>query len=420
MSSAVIACIILVLLVILFVTELIPLTATALLGCVLFAVTGAADYGRAFSGFSHNHVIMLIGVMIVGEAMMGSGLAMLIGNICVKLSRNNEKRFILCSCLGVALLSMWLDNTTMLAVFISIMTGVAAVGNMKMLNMTMPVALCSMVGGSLTLIGCPVNLTGQSILKGMTGHEFRFFDFAKAGLPIYLITLVYITTLGAKRAKKIWGDRPDGEVDMSRISKPAGENKRKIILMCGILLLMVIGFMTEVFPVGLTANIAGLLCIVLRLVDYKSVIRKINWDVILRLAAMLGIAGSLSDSGLSDMLANAFIINFGKDFSPYLLMTLVTLAAMGTSQFLGNSTVVFVLLPPVLSVTGGLGYSPLPFALAVMYGASFAFMTPIAGVCIGLSMVAGYKFNDYFRYTWPLSLASAIGIIILAPLAFPF
>jgi anion transporter len=421
MSSAVLALIILVFLIVLFIGEPIPFTATALLGCVLFTVTGVADYSSVFSGFAHDNVILLIGMLIVGEAMMESGLATLMGNYCVKISQGKEKHFIFFTCIAIGLLSMWMNNSSIYAVFLSIIVSISSVHkDFRLINMAMPISICAMAGGAITLVGSTVNISGQAVLTGMTEYKLGVFDFSKAGIPLFLITLVYIMTIGMKYSEKIWGNRKDEKIDSSQLIKTSKVNTKKIISMLFVLLLLVIGFVTEIFPIGLTAIITALLCALFRLVNLKKALRIINWDVIVRLAAMMGIVKALSDSGFNKLLSDMFIKYFGNNTSPYIILVIATIIPMVISQVLSNNGTVLILLPPILAVTIGLGYSPLPFALAVIYGASLAFMMPTAGVCIGLSMVAGYKFKDYFRYSWLLSLLLAIGIIVFVPIFFPF
>ena len=101
MTSAVQGLILLIVVIVLFVTQWIPATATALLSVVLFAVTGTASYETCFSGFSNDIIIMLIGVLIVGQAMLQSGLAARIGQGCLCLPKGNERRFLLYILLSV-------------------------------------------------------------------------------------------------------------------------------------------------------------------------------------------------------------------------------------------------------------------------------------------------------------------------------
>lgn len=205
MSPAITGCIILLVVMILFITQWIPATATAILSIILFAVTGAASYTTCISGFSNNIIIMLFNVLIVGQAMLESGLATLVGQTCFRLSKGNERLFLLFMCITVAVLSAFIDNTTTVAVMLPIMASAVSASkrNMKFMNLVMPASLSAMVGGAMLMTGCTVNLTGQSILTEYTDYAFRMTDFTIASFPILILTILYIMTIGYKLGNKI-------------------------------------------------------------------------------------------------------------------------------------------------------------------------------------------------------------------------
>ena len=103
-----------------------------------------------------------------------------------------------------------------------------------------------------------------------------------------------------------------------------------------------------------------------------------------------------------------------------LILVLVLIVSTLISQFMGNSTVVLVLGAAVIPIVVSLGYNPLAITMALILGSSFAWMTPIAGACIGISYSAGYQFTDYVKYTWPLTILMWAVLIIWLPIVFPF
>lgn len=419
-DPAYIAVAILFLAIVLFLTEKISSALTCIIASVLFVITGVANFSTAFSGLTNTTVIMVFGILIVGEAMMSSGLAKLIGLWCIRFSKGNVRLFIFWGMLAIGLLSMWMDNTTMLAVFLSIILGAkAAQKEWRILDMVLPICLSSMLGGGATLVGCTVNLTGQAVLEGLTGMSFTMFDFSKVGIPLWLITVAYCNTVGFRLGQKIWGDRPDDGL-MEGGSELAEMDTNKILLTCFVLLLMLFCFVTQIFTVGITALICAILCVLFKLVDFKVMMKKLPWELLLRLAGMMSIAACLNGSGFNKLVADAFIKAFGDNINPYLLFSVAVFISLMLSQVMGNSATVTVILTPLIPVVMGMGYSPLPFSMGVIYAASSAFMTPIAGSCIGLSLSGGYEFRDYIKYTGPLTLLIYISILLMVPLFFPF
>lgn len=123
--SEIISLLILVFCIILFVTRIIPNAVTACLGCLLFALTGVCSLGDAFSGFSNSIVLLMFGMMVVGIAMEDTGVAKIIGKKVVSWSGNNETLFILLAGTISALLSTFLSNTAVIAIFLPIVASVA-------------------------------------------------------------------------------------------------------------------------------------------------------------------------------------------------------------------------------------------------------------------------------------------------------
>ncbi len=429
MSTAVLGSIILVIAMILFITQWIPATATALLSIVLFAVTGAASYATCVSGFSNNIVIMLFGVLIVGRGMQESGLATLIGQACFRVSRGKEKLFLLYIMLSVALMSAFIDNTTTVAVMLPIMASAVSESkrNMRFMNLVMPASLASMVGGACLMIGCTVNLTGQSILTEYTSYEFSMTDFTVASLPVLALTIIYVMTIGYKLGNRIWNKPSREEAERAAVRKFACSDgakpetdRRKCLTMTGIVLLMIVLFLFTDLPLGVSANIAALLCVILRTVNLKEALPRLDWDVLIRLACTLGLAAALRECGFCDLISDVFISAFGTNISPWLIMVTVLVVSTLMSQFMGNSTVVLLLGAAILPIVVSLGYSPLAVTMALIMGSSFAWMTPIAGACIGISYSGGYEFNDYAKYTAPLTVLMWVLCSAWLPIVFPF
>lgn len=428
-SSAILGSILLVITLVLFVTQWIPATATAMLSITLFALTGAASYKTCISGFSNNIIIMLVSVLIVGQAMLESGLATLIGQTCFKLSKGSEKRFLFYIIVSIAVMSMFMDNTTTVAVLLPVMAAAVSASKREMnfMNLVMPASIAAMVGGGCLMIGCTVNLTGQSILTEYTNYEFSMTDFTLAGLPVLLLVVAYVLTVGYKLANHIWNKPERRKAEHEAIKKFAclGNekptiDKKKCIAMAGILFVMVCLFLFTDLPLGLSGSVAAMLCVFLRMVDLKRALPKLDWDVVIRLACTLGLAAALKECGFCDLISNAFISAFGSSVSPMVILIVIIVVSNLMSQFMGNSTVVLLLGAAIIPIVDSLGYSPLPFTMALTLGASFAWMTPIAGACIGISFSGGYEFNDYARYTWPLTLMMYVVVALWVPVVFPF
>ena len=428
MTPQLTALIILIACVILFLTEWIPSALTSVIACLAFAMTGVCTFSEAFSGFSNSTVILVFGMMVIGDAMFASGVAHEIGKWVVRVVGNSERRFILIGGFTSAVMSMFLANTAVIAMFIAIMNSVAGSNrNIKLKNICLATCMGSMFGGTCTLVGSTPQLTVQSILEPQTGLTFSMWDFLPVGALLTVLYLVYVLFIGYPLGKKIWGtcELPgDGSIADSETAGELGggnditvaSSRKKQIAMVAILALMIVLFITEIVSNAVTACICASLCVITGCTNEKRVMRNMDWPVLFRLAGCLGIGAGIDASGCGELIAGAFMSVFGADVSPFMLLAGAVFMSIVISNFISNSTAAFIVLPPVLAICSEYGFNPMAFAIGISYGVSLCFATPLANAQTGMTMVAGYKFNDYFKYNFLLEIIVFIGIVAFVPL----
>ena len=423
MTPAVISIIILVVCIVLFITRLIPNAATACLGCLLFALTGVCTFDQAFSGFSNNIVILMFGMMVMGIAMEDTGAAKIIGRYVTKWSKNNERMFMFLAGTVSAALSTFMSNTAVIAIFLPIIESVSRSSNlMGRKNLTLPVTMGAMFGGVCTLVGSTPQLTANGILSEMTGQELGMFDYTLPGVIIFAVYMLFIQFIGYRSGKKIWGDDA-GDVDLGASDVITEENytvnKRKLILMLAIFVITIVLFVGAWVSAAMTAVISAMLCIVTGCTNTKVVFKKMDWSVVFILAGCLGLASGIAKGGVGDLIADLMSDILVPEIPAIVIFAIFVLLAMLISNFITNSTAVVIVLPIALAVCQARGLSPLAFTLGIVYSANLTFSTPLANAQTAMTLVAGYKFSDYIRYTWPLALLVYLSIVIFVPLIFP-
>lgn len=421
MSPAIISLIILVVCIVLFIARPIPNAATACLGCLLFALTGVCDFSAAFSGFSNSTVILMFGMMVVGIAMMDTGAANLVGQKVAKLSGHKEKLFILLAGLTSAVLSTFLSNTAVIAIFLPIIASIAnSDKNMNRMNITLPVTLGAMFGGVCTLVGSTPQLTANGILSEMSGTEIGMFDYTLPGICITAVYMLFVLTIGHKIGNKVWGNREAVEIKESEtVVEEVKINKKKMIIMLVIFILTIISFIGAWIPTQTTAVIAALLCIITGCTTQKSVIKNMDWSVVFVLAGCLGLASGITKGGLGDMIGQALSGVVESGIPVVVLFAIFVIATMLVSNFITNSTAVVIMLPVALSLCMANQLNPIAFTLGIVFAANLTFSTPLANAQTAMTLVAGYKFSDYIKYTWLLDILVILSILVFVPLFFP-
>ena len=408
--------------IVLFIMRPIPNAATACLGCLLFALTGICTIQEAFSGFSNSTVLLMFGMMVVGIAMMDTGAARLISNYVERVSGGNEKTFIFYAGITSVALSMFLSNTAVIAIFLPIIESVSSSNkNMKRQNLTLPVTMGAMFGGVCTLVGSTPQLTANGILSKMTGLELQMFDFFIPGIFLMVIYMIFVLTIGYRFGNQIWGGTQENTTSNS-MPNSNGEiivDKRKILTMILIFILTIVMFIGGWIPTATTAILAALLCIITKCTDQKSIFKKMDWSVVFVLAGCLGLASGLTSSGAGELMSGILSNIFKNSISPVLVFAFFVFLTMVISNFITNSTAVVIILPIALSLCIAHGYNAIPFTLGIVYAANLAFSTPLANAQTAMTLVAGYKFSDYIRYTWILDILIFIGIVAIVPFCFP-
>ena len=418
MGTDVISLIIFLFCIVLFIWEKLPMATTAILGCVLMVVFGVCDFKTAFGQFSSPTVILTAGVMGIGLSLSETGLAAAVGRWIVRVARGSETMLIAGTYLVAAAMSAFLTNSAVLAIFLPIILGLAqSEKQIKSRNLIMPIAIGCVLGGASTLVGSTQQLTAQGLLEDAGLRTFHTFDFTPVGSVVVLFGCVYCLTAGRRLGEKIWGSREE-DVDYAIPETGTDSGKGKMGIMALIFAMTVLLYITEWVPIAVTSTSAALLCIITGCITQKKAVMGINWNIVGRLAGCLGIAKAIEAAGGTALIAAAFRRIIGTEVNPYLLFCLLVLLSQGMSELTVASTGLMMLIPILAAIAPEMGLDPYPYALGITLASGCALATPLASSTLGMSMAAGYRFNDYFRHNIYLDLCSYVIIITLIPLMY--
>ena len=158
----------------------------ALCALVALLLTGILTPQEALSGFANPVVIMMVGLFVVGGAIVQTGLAKKASGKLMTLADGNELRLFLLLMIVTAIIGAFVSNTGTVALMMPIVVSLAQKGGIKASRLLMPLAFASSMGGMLTLIGTPPNLVIQEALTE-TGYEpLKFFSFLPVGIVVLL------------------------------------------------------------------------------------------------------------------------------------------------------------------------------------------------------------------------------------------
>jgi di/tricarboxylate transporter len=178
-------------------------------------------------------------------------------------------------------------------------------------------------------------------------------------------------------------------------------------------------FVERGFSMLHAAMIAGALMLVARCCSIEHVRQTIDWQVLIVIAATLGIGTALSTTGLAAALAQVMVTFGGTE--PMLQLAVIYLSTMLLTELLSNTTAVVLAYPIALATAAQLGVDHMPFVVALTIAGSCGFATPI-GYQTNLMVYGpgGYRFVDFLRFGGPLNLVVAAVTLLVTPRAFPF
>ncbi|WP_372783507.1 SLC13 family permease [Litorivivens sp.] len=186
-----------------------------------------------------------------------------------------------------------------------------------------------------------------------------------------------------------------------------------------ILLGMVAVVGTGLLSMFKAALLAAAMLVLTRCVRIRDARRSIDWEVLLVIAASIGLGSAMDKTGAAQSIAEV-IIGASAGSPVGLLISLFALTA-AFSAVISNMAAAVILFPVAIAASQGLGVAPEPLAVTLMIGASTCFATPI-GYQTNL-MVYGpgnYQFQDFVKIGVPLTLAVGVVTVLIVPLIWPF
>ena len=419
MSQITITLLFLLFAIVMFMWEKIPLGLTSMIVCVGLVVTGVLEWQTAFAGFIDSNVILFVAMFIVGGALFETGMANKIGGIVTHFAKT-ERQLIVAIMVIVGVMSGFLSNTGTAAILIPVVIGIAAKSGYSRSRLLMPLVFAAAMGGNLTLIGAPGNMIAQSGMEGI-GLKFGFFDYAKVGVPILIVGIIYFAFIGYKFLPNKEGS-DEGIFDESKDFSHVPKWKQYLSLV--ILLLTLVGMIFEE-QLGIKLCVIGcmgaLALMITGVISEKDALASIDLKTIFLFGGTLSLAAALEQTGAGELIAEKVIGMLGDNPSPYVLTFVIFMLCCVMTYFMSNTATTALMVPIGISIAQGMGADPSAVLMACVIGGSCAYATPIGMPANTMVVTAGgYTFKDYAKAGVPMILVATVVSMILLPIFYPF
>lgn len=390
-------------------TEAIPLPATALLPVVAFPLTGVQSTAQTLQPYASDIIFLFMGGFIIGLGMQRWGLHTRLGLSIVRMVGTSPARLVAGFMAATAFMSMWISNTAaammMLPVGLSVIqllqdrtplsdqtaqVGLRHFGTCLLLG----IAYGASIGGLGTLIGSPPNLILASFARDQLGMEITMLGWMALGLPLVLVLLplTWLWLVKVAFPIRLKVDASTRETLLTDLSSRTPMSRGEIIVL-GVFGLTAAGWMLRLplsqwldLPQLTDAAIAmtGALLLFVLPVDIRQRTFAMNWEtavklpwgILLLFGGGLSLASAISTHGVDAWLASGFSGLAGVPM--FWVLLAVTTLVIFLTELTSNTAVANTLMPVMAAAAVGLGVEPLPLLMAVALAASCAFMLPVA------------------------------------------
>ena len=182
--------------VVLFLTEKLPIELTAFAGLATLALAGYVEPEEAFQGFASPAVITMLSIFFVSGALLHTGVADTAARLIHSLVGPRENLLVVFLMLVAGVLSAFMNNVAATAVLMPAVAVLAKEARISPSRLYMPLAFGAILGGTTTLVGTPPNLLTAQTMQDHGIQPFNLFDFTPFGITLLVVGILYMHTIG--------------------------------------------------------------------------------------------------------------------------------------------------------------------------------------------------------------------------------
>ena len=393
---------------ILFIAEIIPLSVTALGGAILFGVLGIVPLKNTFVGFSANIVVLMGSMMVIGSALLYTGLAKKISTKILGLIGKSEGNILMVSMVVTCLFSACCSNLGIIVAMMPIVISMAQESNVPVSRQMMPLAYAAVLGGNLSIVGAGNVTTAVGLMEPLGLQTMGFFEIGLVGVPVAIANIIYMRIF----ATKLLPDHKELEASNAGMDKddhPFDATKSIICaaVFIGVVIVMVLNLKS--FPMHIASAIGALILIVTGCVSEKQAYKSISWMSLVVVAGSMTIAKAMEVSGAGKLAADTIFALLGTDVNAFLFVGVVFVVGLLLTQVMNNIPSVLLLTPICVPVAQQLGINGVAVVAAIIVATSSAYMTPVGAPTNMVVLEAGnYRFTDYLKFGSGMALISLI------------
>ena len=417
MSPIAISLAILVVTILLFIWEPVPIVVTAIASSIAYAYAGIIPVRDVFAGYNSNIIVLLAAMMVVGSSLFHTGITDIIGKRMVKITGKSERNIILVTLIVSCLLSSICSNIGVIVSMAPLVTAMCLSADLGPSKTLLALLFGAQFGGFVTLVGVGSNAAAAGVMANLGYVPFGFFAITPFGVGVCIVGTIFFAFVGAKYL-------PDtGYIpEFAQIEKKPF-NKKCAIIACLTMaaVLTVIAMAPKAIPMHIAAVVGALVIVGTRCMTVKDAIHAIDWNCLILVGALSAMSAGIKASGAGNVMANLILEILGEHPSPFAITTVIFFTTAAITQVMSNIPTILVFLPIGMSIAESIGVSPYPIAMIITLAGAASYATPFAApqnmMTVGWT---NYKFIDFMKIGVPMILLTYLVILVTIPFVLPY
>ncbi|CAM3901056.1 SLC13 family permease [Shewanella aquimarina] len=403
---------------VLWLTEAIHISVTAILIPIMGVLLGVFETKAAMSNFANPIIYLFFGGFVLAAALSHQGIDRRIAQKVLTASKG--KLSIACMLLfGItALLSMWISNTATAAMMLPLALGILRQLDFKehrstYLFMLLGIAYSANIGGIGTLVGSPPN----AIAAAQVGLSFAdWLEFGLITVALMLPSMLIALYLYLKPNLNVVCEIPKSNEHLTMQGKLT-------------LLIFITTVCCWIFSKPISTSLGGIkqfdtivalgsvvMLAGLGLVDWKKIEKTTDWGVLILFGGGLTLSAILKATGTSVFLAHWVTDIFGNTHMALFTFAVIFFVVMLT-EFASNTASAALLVPVFAAIAEALGLSPVMLSVLIGIAASCAFMLPVATPPNAIVYGSGFiKQSEMMRAGVIINFISMLALYVIAHL----
>jgi len=375
-------------------TQALPLTATALVPFLAFPLLGIMNASETAASYYSPILFLVLGGAIIALAIERTGLHRRLALAIVTRGGRSPAAMLLAFMASTAIISLIVSNTATTLIMMPIAVAVLKGARIEPGHtegfagaLAMGIAFAASIGGLGTLVGSPTNAIAAGIIERALGLRIDFMTWAIYGMPLVLIAipLCWLILLKVQRVRSTDFDPAAALTGIGEVAPWSAAERRLVPLILAVVVAWVaVPFITPFLPrdslTDGTIAVAGALLLFLipdgtgRAILNWEEANRAPWGVIMMFGGGLALAAGIGASGLADWLGVA--LQPLRHVHPLIVVCVLVGIVIVITEFASNVAAASGIIPVVAGIIAATGIDPILLALPAAWAASWGFMLP--------------------------------------------